>query len=81
MPEVLDTRESLRQNLVDAGCGEELIGRCMELAREGKTAQVRQLLAYHRQRLLDGIHQGEERIDCLDYLLYQMEKQSRKKDK
>ena len=34
------------------------------------------LLRIHRQGLLDEVHTGEKRIDCLDYLVYQMEKEN-----
>ena len=32
------------------------------------------MLSDHRRHLLDCLHQEERRIDCLDYLVYQLEK-------
>lgn len=32
------------------------------------------LLGKHRDTLLDTMHREQKRIDCLDYLLYQMKK-------
>ena len=32
------------------------------------------LLTAHRRHLLDTLHQEQKRIDCLDYLVYQMRK-------
>lgn len=79
MAEVSDTKGIFRQNLIDAGCGQEVVKQCMELNEEQKTAQLMQVLARHRRTLLDAVHAGQKQIDCLDYLVYQMEKaQSRK---
>ena len=36
-----------------------------------------QILSQHRRALLDVIHENERRIDCLDYLIYQIEKQGK----
>ena len=36
-----------------------------------------QVLFLHRRTLLDAVHENERRIDCLDYLIYQLEKQDR----
>ena len=32
------------------------------------------MLSDHRRHLLDCLHREERRIDCLDYLVYQLEK-------
>lgn len=77
MPEASDLREILRQNLLDAGCGQEIIQRCMELAQGEQTAEMKRILVRHRQTLLDTVHAGQRQIDCLDYLIYRMEKQNK----
>lgn len=33
------------------------------------------LLARHRAALLEEVHRGERKIDCLDYLIYQLKHQ------
>lgn len=71
-----DAESILRQNLLDAGCDQETLQHCMSLARAGELAKAKPVLARHRQALLDAVHQNEKRIDCLDYLLYQLKKQS-----
>ena len=54
----------LLRNLKDAGCD---------------TAMTEQFLAYERekktqaQRRLRAVHENQERIDCLDFLLYSVE--------
>ena len=74
MAEASDTQGILRQNLLDAGCGSDTISQCMDLAQRGKQADLLRVLTGHRRELLRLIHQNEKRIDCLDYLLYQIEK-------
>lgn len=75
MVEASDAEGILRQNLLDAGCGPELTQRCMSLARKrDSTAAQRILLTGHRRTLLDELHQAQHRIDCLDYLLYELDK-------
>lgn len=74
MAEASDARELFRQNLIDAGCGQEVVSRCMELREQQNTAQLMRVLARHRRSLLDRVHAGQKQIDCLDYLIYWMEK-------
>ena len=66
MPEASDTQGILRQNLIDAGCDQELVQRCVALTQGERTAEVLRILFRHRQTLLDKVHQGETQIDCLD---------------
>ena len=77
MPEATDAQGILRQNLLDAGCGSDTVQMCMTLAQKKNTSELMRILAQHRRALLDTVHQNEKRIDCLDYLIYRLEKQSR----
>ena len=72
MPEASDTQGILRQNLIDAGCDQELVQRCVALTQGERTAEVLRILSRHRRTLLDTVHQGEKQIDCLDFLLYRI---------
>ena len=67
--------QAVIQNLKDAGCDKKTVERFMELEEEGKTKEQLDLLANHRRQLLDRVHKEEKRINCLDYLVYQMQKQ------
>ena len=78
MPEASDAQAILRENLKDAGCGPDMICRCEVLAQGEKKAELMRALSLHRQTLLDAVHENERRIDCLDYLIYQFEKQNKK---
>lgn len=66
--------QSVIQNLEDAGCDSKTIEEFLSLNAEGKTKEQLKLLARQRQQLLDRVHKEERRIDCLDYLTYQINK-------
>lgn len=65
---------SLERNLEDAGCGNELVQQFMELQDKGEEEKQLLLLSDHRKSLLDQIHREEKKIDCLDYLVYRLQK-------
>ncbi len=77
MAQALDTLRILHQNLIDAGCDEKTIERCMDLVKEKKRADILPLLSRHRTALLDAVHKGQKQIDCLDFLVYSVEKELR----
>lgn len=74
MLEASDTMGILHQNLVDAGCSKDLIETCMELAKANKWKRLLPLLAKQRINLLDLVHDGQKQIDCLDFLVYSINK-------
>lgn len=74
MAEASDTQGILRQNLLDAGCNPDTVRQCMNLAKKQESVELLRLLANYRQELLNSLHQSEKRIDCLDYLIYRIEK-------
>ena len=63
----------------DAGCTDEMVEKFMDLqANEDEEQQIR-LLSSHRKHLLEELHREEKRIDCLDYLIYQMQNKNKKR--
>ena len=74
MAEASDTWGILYQNLIDAGCEQETAEQCVELEKAGKHTDLLQFLSRHRADLLDTVHENQKRIDCLDFLVYQMNK-------
>ena len=68
------TAQALRDNLEDAGCGPEITAYFLALERAGQYQEQLKLLSDHRRQLLDSLHREGRRIDCLDYLIYQLEK-------
>ena len=64
----------LIQNLQDAGCDNELILAFMKL-KEQRTLKLQlNLLAKQRKLLLDIVHDHQKKLDCLDYLIYNIKK-------
>jgi len=64
------------QNLKDAGCDNDTITAFVEDVRKQNITQGLQLLSVHRQTLLDNLHKEQKQIDCLDYLIYKIKKQT-----
>ena len=62
----------LIRKLKDAGCTVRDIQRFLQLEQEGKQREQLRLLAAHRAALLDRLHASQRQIDCLDYLVFQM---------
>lgn len=56
-------------NLRDAGCSEELIEQYASVA--SGCARIC-LLKQYRRKLLDSIHSEQKKLECLDYLIYQL---------
>lgn len=75
MPEASDIQSILRQNLIDAGCDASLTKRIFALLTEGRSQEGIALLAQHRREILDCCHREQKKIDCLDYLVYNLKKQ------
>ncbi len=66
--------EAVEQNLRDAGCSDEFIAAFLHVWETGSTKEQLRLLAGQRCRLLDNVHAEQRKLDCLDYLRYQLEK-------
>lgn len=73
----MEGKDALRQNLMDAGCDPALTERFLSLTEQGQEREALALLAQHRKSLLERCHMAERKIDCLDYLVYHMEKQAK----
>lgn len=68
----------LAQALRDAGCTEEAAAALLADARDSR--HLLELLARHRAALLDEVHRGEKKIDCLDYLIYKIKQNQHKRE-
>lgn len=73
MAEASDKKGILLQNLQDAGCDTQTIGQCVSLAEKKQQEQLLSLLANQKSTLLERVHKNQDRIDCLDFLIYQIE--------
>ncbi|MCH5316062.1 MAG: hypothetical protein J1E81_09115 [Eubacterium sp.] len=67
-----DTQARLYQNLIDAGYGEDMAKYCLSFAQNGEWNRLCNELAKHKTVLLATLHKSEKQIDCLDYLVYEI---------
>ena len=65
----------LLRNLKDAGCDETMIQKYLKLQKEGNQREQLRLLSLHRASLLEQVHISQNKIDCLDYLVYSLKKE------
>ena len=68
------SENAIVQNLIDAGCDSKTVELFLAYGKEGNLSKQLSLLSCHRKHLLEIVHQEEKRIDCLDYLVYQLQK-------
>lgn len=73
-------QDSVLQNLRDAGCDGSTTRQIITELDAGRTTNCLRLLAAHRRHLLDQLHQDERCIDCLDYLVYELERSAAQQD-
>lgn len=74
MAEFSDRRGLVLQNLLDAGFDSNFAEECARQILDGNARFVLSALGKHRKELLDEVHTNQKRIDCLDYLIYKIEK-------
>ena len=76
MAEASDRIGIFYQNLEDAGCDQQTKERCMALFQSGNLRAMLPVLSAYRKGLLDTVRAGQKRIDCLDYLIYKIQKET-----
>ncbi len=80
MKEQKEQCAALLQNLEDAGCSDETIKTYMACSGEKETARQLQILCRYRCQLLEQVHAEQKKLDCLDYLIYDLKKQKKEKE-
>lgn len=66
---------NILQNLKDADCDSNLIKKFFELDKDNNTKEQLKLLAKHRRELLNLLHLSQKKIDCLDFLIFNLKQQ------
>lgn len=64
--------DNILQNLKDADCPKELIEEFFRMKEAGLNNQLVQLLYTQKTRLLESLHESQKKVDCLDYLIFQI---------
>ena len=67
------TPYEIYQNLLDAGYTKAGADRFMTYVNSGDLASQQHDLAVKRTKILDKLHQENRHLQCLDYLLYELE--------
>ena len=67
--------DELIQNLEDAGCAASLIAEVCRLYENRQITDVIKALRRHRCRLMDALHESQEKVDCLDFLVRRVERE------
>lgn len=75
MPNYKDEKSCFINNLIDAGCSNDLINKCQMLKEQNKMDELIMTLTNHKKNLLAIMHTSTERIDCLDYLICKIRKE------
>ena len=65
----------------DAGCDREIITKICRLYADGQVQDAVKMLKRHRCHLMEQLHESQSRVDCLDFLVRQMEKSQRQMEK
>ena len=68
---------ALRQNLTDAGCSREQTDKFINMIHNCERKRCMYELSKYRCQLLDSLHKNQKCIDCLDYLVYMLEKENK----
>ena len=66
---------ALKRNLLDAGCGNSSAAFVAQLVQTGRMKDALHEMKVIRCTLMDELHQSQRRVDCLDYLIRQTEKE------
>ena len=67
--------ETIRNHLLDAGCPEESTKIVERLCGDGKLDDALRQMKIIRCDLMEELHQSQRKVDCLDHLIRQTEKE------
>lgn len=72
-----DKNDDIIQNLKDAGCNSDFIEKFINIPEYKQHSQIL-MLQRHREKVLENYHKYVKRLDCLDYLIYNIRKSAEK---
>lgn len=71
----MEKTAGIKQNLTDAGCPEKSAGLIRQLLESGRLEDGLHELRVFRCDLMEELHRNQRKVDCLDYLIRQTEKE------
>ena len=66
---------AMKQNLIDAGCTEASAEDVERLCQNGQKTEAIRKLRLLRCDLMEALHRSQRKVDCLDFLIRQTEKE------
>ncbi len=75
MGNIKDPQGNFIENLIDAGCDESMVTDCVALYNNDAKNTLLRTLSLHRKNILDAIHANEKQLDCLDFLIFELNKE------
>lgn len=66
----------LYQHLVDMGCDDRCISHCMECFQMNRMQELQAVLLRQWIVLSEDIHNRQQQLDCLDFLVHQIVKEN-----
>lgn len=73
-------KDNIEQNLRDAGMDLATIKKFLCLEEQSKTAEQLKILAKYRETLLNIYHEDQKKIDCLDFLIFNIQQRKEAKN-
>lgn len=73
MQQITNINDWLR-SLHELGCSDEMAIQIVKLVQANDMDNATELLRRHKRFLLEELHNSENKIDLLDFLLYQLKK-------
>ena len=70
---------AVKNNLLDAGCREQTADFVEQLYLAGRLSDALHEMKVFRCDLMEALHQSQRKVDCLDYLIRETEKEIRVK--
>lgn len=74
---MLNNKNNIISNLKDADCTKDMIEKVLTMEESGNTKGLLKILYEHKKNLLDSLHKKNKQIDCLDYLIFKIEQESK----
>lgn len=72
MTDIVDKKDDLIRLLKELNCKNADLRQIREFILTGEYSSAAILLRRHRAALLEDLHESQSRVDCLDFIVYQM---------
>ena len=79
MTDIVEKRTDLIRLLKELNCKSADVRQIREFILAGEYSSAATLLRRHRAALLEDLHESQSRVDCLDFIVYQMSRLQKNK--